>query len=341
MPSDFDKIVSYGSTGTGNSNLDTPVGMATDGTYIYIVDFGNHRIQKWTLRGGSFVANIGSSGTGDNNFSNPEDIMYYKGLLFISDTQNDRIKIHKADDLRFVKEFGTTGSGSGNFNSPRGLTNDGKYLYIADHNNARIVIYNLRELTFEKSVSITGTPTLTQIAYDNHEKVLYVTDSSNKNILKMRADDLSLTILSTTNITSSVMRGINIKDHYVYLLNTTATGTVVIQVYDSASIVSKATKTITKTGSIGSRIILHRNVILWSDEASDEINIYYNYKPERAFDTGESITIFGDLFQNPVIPVGGKQDRVNVTIGGTTRQDLMTNIEEERLNSNFCMTRET
>ena len=64
----------------------------------------------------------------------------------------------------------------------------------------------------------------------------------------MRADDLSLTILKTLTISTTVgLNGIGVKDHYMYLLNTSATGTVVIEVYETSGVTQVTTKTITKT----------------------------------------------------------------------------------------------
>jgi tripartite motif-containing protein 71 len=41
----------FGSTGTGSGQFDTPYGIATDGTYVYVVDQGNSRVQKLTVAG--------------------------------------------------------------------------------------------------------------------------------------------------------------------------------------------------------------------------------------------------------------------------------------------------
>ena len=186
MPTDFDKIVSYGSTGTGDTNLNTPMGLDTDGVHLYIADNANHRIQKWLLSGGTFVKQVGSSGSGNNNFSSPNDVMYYKpnNTLFICDTGNHRIKIHDACTLRYIGEFGSTGSGNTNFSSPKGLAHDGINLYISDSGNSRIVVYKLLDLTYVKKKAI-GSTDINGIAYDPHEDTLYVPRSTNKDIFKI------------------------------------------------------------------------------------------------------------------------------------------------------------
>lgn len=50
-------IETYGSYGTGDQNLDTPKGIATDNKFIYVCDFGNGKVKKFTFDY-TFVAEI-------------------------------------------------------------------------------------------------------------------------------------------------------------------------------------------------------------------------------------------------------------------------------------------
>ena len=335
MASDFEKIASYGSDGSGTSNLQNPAGLATDGTFIYIAEIGNHRIAKWKLHGGSYVANIGSSGTGDNNFSSPIDIIYHKGLLYVVDSGNDRIKIHRSSDLKFITSFGTNGSGNTNFDNPLGITTDGTYLYITDDDNDRLVKYTLNSLKYHSKLAFADTPKLEGICFDKHEKMLYLPDKFNSEVKKIRASNLAE--VDTLSISATIFRmaGCAVKDHYLYLLNTTATGSCTLTAYDTATLTSRATTTITKALLISERMMIHRNILFWTDRGNDEYHVYYTHTPVREYNTGESLAIGGNLFNNPVVAIGGKQERQDITIGGTGVPDEIHSVEEEEPSNNY------
>ena len=345
MPSNFDFIINYGSVGTGNANLTNPQGIDTDGIYLYIADQGNHRIVKWLLRGGTFVAQAGTTGTsgdGDDEFNSPNDVHLFRNHLFVADSVNDRIKVY-TKNLVFKKSFGTV-------DNPVSITDDGENLYVCDNNNDRIVVYDRDlNLNFTFGSNGSGNNNFNEpkgIYFDKKEKFLYVVDTSNTRVSQFQNTGSTLSFVDSlvagdsTDSSISGLNDITVKDHYLYLMETAR-----IQVFDTTVFTTRGNAGTSGSGntkiSAGEHIIHYRDTLIFSDSGNDRISIWNNYKPERAFDTGESITIFGGLFQNPVTPIGGKQDRVSVTIGGTTRQALMTNIEEEELNSNYCMTKET
>ena len=63
-----DKIY-FGTEGDGEGQFRNPTGMATDplGRFVYVVDTGNHRVQKFTLDG-KFLEEWGSEGAGGGQF---------------------------------------------------------------------------------------------------------------------------------------------------------------------------------------------------------------------------------------------------------------------------------
>jgi DNA-binding beta-propeller fold protein YncE len=195
MPSNFAYITKIGGTsaGDGNSEFSVPRGLTTDGNFVWVTDSSNHRIKKLKLSGLTFVAHYGDldssgdpiSGTGNTGFNSPQDILYWNDLLFVSDSGNNRVKIHRANDMLFIKEL--TG-----FSTPKGLTANRQYLWVADSGNNRISRIKLSTLAVEQNAGSSGSGNQqlngpTQIAYDAHERVIFISDRSNTRILKWDA----------------------------------------------------------------------------------------------------------------------------------------------------------
>jgi sugar lactone lactonase YvrE len=68
---------------------------------IYILDGGNHRIQKFDAEG-NFLATIGNRGQGPGEFYLPLSLdIDSKGYLYVSDPQNQRVQILKPDGTEF------------------------------------------------------------------------------------------------------------------------------------------------------------------------------------------------------------------------------------------------
>jgi len=83
----------WGSLGSGNTNLNTPLGLATDGTNLFIADSGNNRIVQIpnTLASGAYAEYWGSVGSGTTNLSNPNGVTLDSSYLYIADTGNKRV----------------------------------------------------------------------------------------------------------------------------------------------------------------------------------------------------------------------------------------------------------
>ena len=66
--------MAFGSSGSGDGQLHNPAAAAVDsGGNIYVVDSGNHRIQKFDSQG-AYVAQWGSQGSGNGQFESPAHI---------------------------------------------------------------------------------------------------------------------------------------------------------------------------------------------------------------------------------------------------------------------------
>ena len=139
-------------TGT-SASFNGPVGMATDGTNVYVSEAGS-AIRKVSISSGavSTIAGLNSStGTTDATgtsarFNQPIGMYCYGNYLYVADYANHSIRKIDTSSLvvtTIAGSSGTTGSSDGTgtsarFNYPFGITSDGTYLYVADYVNQTI-----------------------------------------------------------------------------------------------------------------------------------------------------------------------------------------------------------
>lgn len=141
--------------GVGRSaRFNSPEGIETDGTYLYVADTGNHIIRKIEISTGVVVTLAGmrgqsgiSDGEGiDASFWSPASLTLMGDFLYVADTDNQIIrKVHK--DSGYTQTIAglpvQPGSSDGTgeevrFRNPLGIDNDGQYLYVADTYNHAI-----------------------------------------------------------------------------------------------------------------------------------------------------------------------------------------------------------
>ncbi|MEW6058248.1 MAG: hypothetical protein AB1540_16720, partial [Bdellovibrionota bacterium] len=145
--------------GSGGQNYSsrfyTPTGLATDGTYIYVADSGNHTIRRITIATGDTTTVAGSPGlsgfvSGSSSvarFSTPSDVAYDgAGLLYVTDTSNHAIRTinlstGQVSTLAGNGVFGYVDDPDGTiarFYNPIGIHIAGGNLYVTDRDNERI-----------------------------------------------------------------------------------------------------------------------------------------------------------------------------------------------------------
>ncbi len=100
---------------------------ACAGTYVYVIDTNNDRIQKLDSNG-SFIAKWGSNGSGNGQFNftstgMPGIAVDSSGNVLVADTDNNRIQKFDADG-NYISKFGTYGSANGQLNGPSGVAVD-------------------------------------------------------------------------------------------------------------------------------------------------------------------------------------------------------------------------
>ena len=118
----FDKTGTYkvtiGSTGSGNGQFNPSDGIAFDSAGdMYVVDTGNHRVEKFDSQG-NYVSTLGG---GDGQLVPTAGIAIdHNGNIYVTDSVNDRVEELDANG-NYLGQFGTKGSGNGQLNIPIGV----------------------------------------------------------------------------------------------------------------------------------------------------------------------------------------------------------------------------
>ncbi|HET9122792.1 MAG TPA: hypothetical protein VFN52_04725 [Acidiferrobacteraceae bacterium] len=136
------------------ARFDTPVGITTDGTNLYVCDVANDTIRKIVIATGAVTTLAGTAGvTGSADgtgpaalFNAPLGVTTDGTNLYVTDGINDTVRkivIATAAVTTVAGTAGTQGSvdGTGNaaqFWAPYGISSDGMALYLADENNDTI-----------------------------------------------------------------------------------------------------------------------------------------------------------------------------------------------------------
>jgi RHS repeat-associated protein len=148
---------SFGSSGSGNGQLNRPAGSALDSQgNIWVVDSDNNRVQKFDSEG-KYLTQFGSAGSGDGKLNDPMDVAIdVFGNLWVADRGNHRVQKFDSEG-KYLAKFGTLGSGIGQFSSygPRSVAIDGQGdLWVSDYSN-RVQEFNSSG-TFIKSIGNCG-----------------------------------------------------------------------------------------------------------------------------------------------------------------------------------------
>ena len=137
---DGERLQSFGS---GQRQFYHPWGITTDGDgNIFVADYGNCRIQKFTASG-QFLSAVGRKGDEPLQFNRPMEIAFntVNKKVYVADEWNNRVQVLNSD-LTFFSKFGKSGSGKGQFKYPCGVACDSTgNVYVTDYGNDRIQVF--------------------------------------------------------------------------------------------------------------------------------------------------------------------------------------------------------
>ena len=135
--------------GTGTAaRFRMPKGVATDGSFLYVADTGNHAIRKINIGSGAVTTVAGDGTPGlptdtPSRFQSPEGIAFLGGNVYVADTGNHAVQ--KVTPAGVVTNFAGSSSGesgsvdgtgtAARFHTPRGIAGVDPFLYVADTGN--------------------------------------------------------------------------------------------------------------------------------------------------------------------------------------------------------------
>ena len=158
-----------------DARFNQPTGITTDGTNLYVADYGNQIIRKIVISSGAVATiagaagSIGSTDSTDSTgvtarFSSPARIATDGTNLYVTDLGNRTIRMITIATGNTVTIAGTAGTAPGTddanadglsarFNQPNGITTDGTSLFVTDSYNNTI-----------RSISLTAPYHVTKIS---------------------------------------------------------------------------------------------------------------------------------------------------------------------------------
>ena len=120
-----------GITGTGLGELEEPRGLDVNTAlgFVYIVDQGNHRVQRWTGLNPLSAIEFGSEGSGDGQFSSPDGLAENQGTVLVTDSAQFRLQRFTGQGV-FQARIGQPGPSTLAF--PLGIAAGSGGVYVTD-----------------------------------------------------------------------------------------------------------------------------------------------------------------------------------------------------------------
>ena len=125
------KLIKTFGQGSGDSKLNSPVGVAVDHNVIAVSDWNDYVVKLYSLQG-DYRSKFGSHGSGDGQFINPQGLCFNsKGLLYVVDHGNYRVQVFRENVFLF--KFGSKRCNPGQFQYPRYIAVDSSdQVYVTD-----------------------------------------------------------------------------------------------------------------------------------------------------------------------------------------------------------------
>ncbi|WP_319578830.1 beta-propeller fold lactonase family protein [uncultured Methanospirillum sp.] len=139
----FTRSSSWTLPSSGPDSLSLPGGVSVGPDMsIYIADYGNHRIQKFSVDG-ILLGGWGFRGSEPSAFFNPSDVAVDKsGFVYVADTNNHRIQKFTSDG-QFIQQWNISNQEGGRLARPTSIAVDKQGLvYVTDFANNKVIQYS-------------------------------------------------------------------------------------------------------------------------------------------------------------------------------------------------------
>ncbi len=205
----------FGTSGDGDGHddpgqFDDPGGVVIDSRgFIYVVDTGNNRVQRFTSAG-SFDFEWGGYGQGNGQFDYPRYIAIDgQDNIYVTDLQNDRVQKftpvktgETVTGYQYASQFGSTGNSEGKFNWPRGISFDPEgRVYVVDSHNDRIQVF-LHMLDITTSAGTGGTITASTEVQEDKDKTITITPDTGYVVDDVLVDGSSVGAVTSYDFTN-------------------------------------------------------------------------------------------------------------------------------------------
>jgi len=139
-------VQSIGSAGNGPGQFRGNSGVVCDGSVVYVVEAGNHRVQRLRLAEGEPMGTAGSHGSKKGELWCPQGAAFAKSsnALFIADHINGRVVVFDTNTMEHMRTFGSRGHEAGELEYPVGIAIKGEEVFVAEYGNHRISVFTKR-----------------------------------------------------------------------------------------------------------------------------------------------------------------------------------------------------
>ena len=235
----------FGDAGNKDGQLNQPSGIAIGHSgNIYVVDHGNHRVQKYPQSGGASgnrarngeTGNGGVIDGGENGGANeggenggnaiarelksPMGIAAAQQKVYITDTGDNRILCY-SDNLRCVKTFGEVGEGNGQFKKPFDLSFDSQgNIYVVDYGNKRIQVFNAAGVYLNQFGSAILKEPVSITIDTQRNNVVYIVDQQKECVLKFSENGDFIKSFSSVELSEPSGIAVDCSSGAVYVCDT-------------------------------------------------------------------------------------------------------------------------
>ena len=186
--------IGFKQPGTPDGLLIFPTNVAfdTERDLLYVSDCGNHRVQVFSSKDGSFVSKIGGRGDIQRVLHAPRALAidHEHGRILVTD--QDRLQVILLEDHSFLTNVKRKSAPELQRWDPRGIAIDKHHhrIIIADSNNHRLVFLSSIDLSFLFSIGKQGSqpgefyyPNGIAIDHDRHRIIVCDTDNNRVQVL--------------------------------------------------------------------------------------------------------------------------------------------------------------